>query len=66
MEEHLKENGKIIKWMDMEFLDGLMVDNIKEIMLMIKKKDMGFIIIQMEGVTKGNGKQVSNTVRVFL
>ena len=40
MEEHLKENGKIIKWMDMEFLDGLMVDNIKEIMLMIKKKDM--------------------------
>ena len=40
MEEHLKESGKIIKWMDMEFLDGLMVDNIKEIMLMIKKKDM--------------------------
>ncbi len=36
----MKDNGKIIKYMDLEFLDGQMKGNIKETLLKIKNKDM--------------------------
>ncbi len=39
-EENIQENGKIIKWMEKVNLHGVMVENIREIMLMIKNKDM--------------------------
>jgi len=66
MEEFMKAIGYKIICMVKVIINGLMVENTMDHMLMIKKKVMGFIIILMEGVTKGNGKQVSSMVKVFL
>ena len=66
MAEFMKVIGYKIICMVKVIINGLMVENTMDHMLMIKKKVMGFIIILMEGVTKGNGKQVSSMVRVFL
>lgn len=66
MAEFMKVIGYKIICMVKVIINGLMAENTMDHMLMIKKKVMGFIIILMEGVTKGNGKQVSSMVRVFL
>ena len=66
MAEFMKDIGYKIICMVKVIINGLMEESTTDHTLMIKKKDMGFIIIQMEGVTKDNGKQVSNMVRVFL
>ena len=66
MAEFMKDIGYKIICMVKVIINGLMEESTTDHTLMIKKKDMGFIIIQMEGVTKGNGKQVSSMVRVFL
>ena len=66
MVEFMKAIGYKIICMVKVIINGLMEENTMDRMLMIKKRAMEFIIIQMEGVTKGNGKQVSSMVRVFL
>lgn len=43
MEEDMMVLGKITRWMEKAFILGQMVDNILEIMKMIKNKDMGNI-----------------------
>jgi hypothetical protein len=66
MVESMKAIGYKIICMVKVIINGLMEENTMDHMLMIKKRAMEFIIIQMEDVTKVNGKQVSNMVRVFL
>ena len=66
MVESMKAIGYKIICMVKVIINGLMEENTMDHMLMTKKKVMEFIIIQMEGVTKDNGKQVSSMVRVFL
>ena len=66
MAEYMKAIGYRIICMVKVITNGLMVESTTDHMLMTKKKAMGFITIQMEGVTKGNGKQVSSMVREFL
>ena len=66
MVEFMKAIGYKIICMVKVIINGQMEENTMDHMLMIKKKGMGFIIILMEGVTKGNGKQVSSMVKVFL
>ena len=66
MAEFMKAIGYKIICMEKVIINGLMEESIMDHTLMIKKKVMEFIIIQMEGVTKDNGKQVSSMVRVFL
>lgn len=40
MEEFMRANGEVVKWMGPVFLDGLMEEFTREITWMIKKKDM--------------------------
>lgn len=66
MVESMKAIGYKIICTEKVIINGLMEENTMDHMLMIKKKAMEFITIQMEDVTKDNGKQVSNMARVFL
>jgi len=43
IKENLKENGKIIKWMEMEFLNGQMEGHMKVNMKMIKNMVLVFL-----------------------
>jgi hypothetical protein len=48
--ENFLETGKIIKWMEKEFLLGLIVENIQVNIKKIKNTDMGFL----------NGKKIQS------
>ena len=52
----MKEIGLTIKCGEVDYLIGLMEENIKENMSMIKKMDLEFIIYQMEQNMKECGK----------
>ena len=62
MAEGMREDGKIIKWMEKEYSLGRMVENILESMLMIKKKDMVSLHGQKAKFIKATGKTVNNMV----
>ena len=50
------EIGKIIKWMGMSFLHGLMEEDMKENIIMIRRMDMKYLNWLMEKNIKCNGK----------
>jgi hypothetical protein len=62
----MKETGKIIKWKDKVYLRGLIIEDTKGLMLMIKKKAMVFFIGLMEEYIKVNGKMVNNMEKEFI
>lgn len=53
--ENIKDNGYMIKSMDMVLYNMLMVTNIKDIGKIIKDLDREFMNILMEIYTKANG-----------
>jgi hypothetical protein len=52
----LKGTGKITKWKVEEFSHGLIIEDMKENILMIRKKEMEYFIGPMAESTKENGK----------
>lgn len=63
---NMKGNGRIVKWMDKENLDGMMVENILEVIKMIKKMVMVNFIGQMVNIIKVNGKMENNMELLFI
>lgn len=61
MEDFTKENLKMTKCQDKEFILGLMEQNIKEIMSMILKKDSEYQNILMVKNMKDFGNQENST-----
>lgn len=66
MAGNMKETGKTIKWKDKGYLHGLIIEDMKDHMLMIKKKVMVFFIGRMVESTRENGKMVNNMVKEFI
>ena len=64
MEENIMENGKKIKFMEKEFLNGLMEEDILAIIRMIKKMVLVFLNGLMEKNIKDIGKMENNKVKV--
>lgn len=60
MAENMKDNGKIIKWKEEASLNGQMADGIKANTVMIKKKDLEFLLDQTEKYTEETGKMENN------
>ena len=52
--------------MDKVYILGQMVENMKEIIKMTKNMVMVYTLIQMDALTKANGKTVNNMVKVYL
>ena len=61
MVECTKENGAITKCMEREYLTGLMAENIKEIIQMIKSMDLEHSNSKMEESIRVNGIRESST-----
>jgi hypothetical protein len=59
MEESMKENIKMIKKMDMEFIVGLMERNTMVTGLMANNMDKGYLFLQMEQSGMASGKKGS-------
>jgi len=59
----IMDNGKLVLCTAWEFKSGLMVDNTKENLKMVKQKVTGCTITQMEGSTKVIGTMENNTVK---
>ena len=66
MEGNSKENGRIIKWKVGVYLRGQTIEDMKENILMIKKRDMECSSGQTEESMKENGRMESNTESVFI
>lgn len=66
MENHIKEHGKIIKWMDKVNFNGLMVDIILEIWLFIIRRVMVYFGGQMADNIKDYGKMANNMEKEFI
>lgn len=64
MEEYLKDNGRIIKCMEQDIINGQMVDLIKVNMWMTKSKVMGNIHGQMVDIMMVIGKMENNMEKV--
>ena len=58
------EIGKIIKWMGMAFLHGLMEEYMKENIKMIRRMDMTYLNGLMEKNIKCNGKMKNKTEKL--
>lgn len=65
MVKNTKGNGKITKCMAMELYYGKIKENIKEILLMTREKDMEHFIGLTVVNIQVNGKTASNMVKVF-
>lgn len=63
MEKFMKGIGWIIGKTEQAFLSGLMVDNTKELIEMIKNMVKELIYGQTEGNTSGNGRMIKDTER---
>lgn len=63
MEECIKENGWIIQCMVKVFIHGMMVEDIKAIIIMIRKKDMANISGQMGNYMMVIGKMENKMER---
>jgi hypothetical protein len=61
-----KDNGKIIKWKEKEYLLGLMDGSTRDNTKTIRNKDLEFSHSEMEEYTKGNGKMASSTGKASL
>jgi hypothetical protein len=62
----IKAIGKTITCMVREFINGLMVESMKENMLMIKNMAMVFILIRMVVLIGENGLMASNMGKGYL
>ena len=62
MEEYLKDPGSTIKWKDKVCSHGLMVEDMRVIIKMIRKKETVLFIGLMVGNTMEDGKMENNTV----
>jgi hypothetical protein len=62
MEEAFKDSGKIIKCKEKVYSNGRMEENIKVIMIMIRKVDSEYSPGQMEGNMKETGFKVNKMV----
>ena len=60
MEECILDNGKIIIWKELEFIPGMMVENMKESTKTTKNMDTEFISGQMAGNIWVIGTEESN------
>jgi hypothetical protein len=58
MEINIKENGKMVKLMDMAFIKIRMVVFMKDIKGMEKNKDKGFFSLLMDPMKMVNGKTI--------
>jgi hypothetical protein len=66
MADNMKVHGEIIKCMAEVFSFGLMVVNMKDNILMIKKKDMANLVGQMVVAIKVNGKTGNKMVKELI
>jgi hypothetical protein len=61
----MKVSGKIIRWMEKEFLHGLMEEDMKDNTRTTKSRALEFFILGMAEFTKDNGKMVDSMERVY-
>jgi hypothetical protein len=61
----MKENGKITKWMEREFLHGLMEEDTKGSTRTTRRRVLEFFTLEMVEFTKVNGKMVDSMVKVY-
>lgn len=65
-EEYMKDTGNKIICMVKDFINGLMVVNMKEIILKTKRMVLVFIHIQTAELIKVNGKMENNMEKEYL
>jgi len=63
MVENIKVNGKITQWMVMGCIHGMMVEDIKETIYMIKSMDLENIIGMTEKCIKDIGNKENSMVK---
>jgi len=63
-ELYMKESGNLIKLMEKENFNTLMVMCMKEIGLMIEQPDTGFALIKTEVNTRDSGKKINSMEKV--
>ena len=66
MVDHMMGNGRIIKWMAKDYLNGQMAENIQDNTKMILKMVKVPLSGQMVDVMQGIGKMERNMVREFI
>lgn len=61
----MKVSGKITKWMEREFLHGLMEEDMKGNTRTTRSRVLGFFTLEMVEFIKVNGKMADSMVKVY-